>query len=118
MYVIVVFARENTYEGVPSSWVREKKKKSYCYWPNVPPTEISKMIKKCVNPASSWDLVPVKVKGYASDYADMVEKRKLADSITTTDANETSSGSGEEENASDSEMNPPTPPLPKIREGT
>ena len=81
-------------EGVPSSWIKIKGVKTFCFWPKKDPTVgIGSLIRRCVSPEASWTLVECRVITKAKNYEDMVKQRKLAEEMT---ANESSGLEGDD----------------------
>ena len=118
MYLIVLFPNENSVEGVPKSWVTEKKGKQYCYWPRKA-EKVTAYVKKNEPPGKDWLKVTCVVKCSAETYEEMRSKVKEAQDITTeyhsSSESETSKGSPlrRSSSSSDEDCNiscPPSPP--------
>ena len=120
MFSIVTFKHEKGYpvEGVPSSWIKIKGVKTFCFWPKKDPTVgIGSLIRRCVSPEASWTLVECRVITKAKNYEDMVKQRKLAEEMT---ANESSGLEGDDNSEpSDSDDDKiPSPPRKKRKQPT
>ena len=114
MYKIVVFEDEDKsfYEGVPASWVIDIGEGEFCYWPSHS-HQISNLIKKCAEPSTSWKLYKCIVKIDATNYKDMLTKRKEVEKCTTEDVVSTESEVDYIEETSSEDYSLPTPPPKK-----
>lgn len=81
MFSIVHFYKENSVEGVPSSWVKSTDSKTLCYWPPKPMLKgkISNMVRCLDLPSASWNIFPCYVKATAESYSEMLSKAKEAE---------------------------------------
>ena len=80
-YSVVLFVDENLIEGVPTSWLIESKKETFCSWP--PGGDIGRMIKNKISPSRTWKQVKCIVKGRAQTFDEMVSLRHEAAIVTT-----------------------------------
>ena len=116
MYSILHFPKDNSVEGVLSSWVKTLDGKLYCQWPNTKGQKNSNMIRNCVAPETTskytWSLYPSVLKCTCANYEEMRQKVREAERPTTTDLNTSDSASGSVE-LSSSENELPTPPKRK-----
>ena len=58
MYAVVKFVVENTVEVVPTNWLLSE---TLCLWPPQKTADVAKLIKKRMEPQSSWEYCAIKL---------------------------------------------------------